>query len=174
MQVKTRWMGWAGVAAALVLAGAVRFHDLSRSAVRSDEINFMSYVARGQSLVDLWRTPPWFNQIPLADSIPIVWSRLTGQAASEGMIRQPFALLGWLTVAFCVVWMLRRRGTGAGLLLGVWMALLPYHVYHSREAYYYVLVMFFAAGMVLRGADFMGGWCVAPSARLCRWTVWAL
>jgi hypothetical protein len=177
MQVKTRWMGWAGVAAALVLAGAVRFHDLSRSAVRSDEINFMSYVARGQSLVDLWRTPPWFNQIPLADSIPIVWSRLTGQAASEGMIRQPFALLGWLTVAFCTAWMIRRRGWCAGLLLGGWMAVLPYHVYHSREAYYYVLVMFFAAGMVLRGADFMVRRKVGVSLRVhdyVEWTVWAL
>jgi len=153
--MKQSWRIWTGLALVLVLAGAVRFHDLTRSAVRSDEINFLNYVAMDQSLTALWKSPPWFNQIPLADSVPILWARLTGQAAGEAVIRQPFALLGWLTVAFCTAWMMRRRGPGAGLLLGVWMALLPYHVYHSREAYYYVLVMAFASGMTLRGADFM-------------------
>ena len=149
-----RWIKIGTLGLVLALAAGLRFADLSRSAVRSDEINFLNYVERDQSLVDLWKTPPWFNQIPLADSVSIVWARLTRQDASEAVIRQPFALLGWLTVAFGALWATRRRGLGAGLLLGAWLAVLPFHVYHSREAYYYVLAMFFAAGMVWRGADF--------------------
>ena len=161
----------------LVLAGAVRFHDLSRAAIRSDEVSFLFRTQQDQSLVELWKTPPWFNQIPLADSVPVVWARLTGQAASESVIRQPFALLGWLTVAFCAAWMMRRRGAGAGLLLGIWMAVLPYHVYHSREAYYYVLVMLFSSGMVLRGADFTARLRAGGSLKpreYAEWTVWTL
>ncbi|MDD2519452.1 MAG: hypothetical protein PHR34_00755 [Kiritimatiellae bacterium] len=172
-----QWRIWAGLALVLVLAGAVRFHDLSRAAVRSDEINFLNYVAMDQSLAELWKNPPWFNQIPLADSVPIVWARLTRQAAGEAVIRQPFALLGWLTAAFCTAWMMRRRGAGAGLLLGVWMALLPYHVYHSREAYYYVLVMAFASGMSLRGADFMVRLRAGEELNVrhyAEWAAWAL
>ena len=170
-----KWIGALGLV--LALAGGFRFYDLSHAAVRSDEINFLNYVARDQSLVELWLTPPWFNQIPLADSVAIVWARLTNQTAGEAVIRQPFALLGWVTVGFCAAWALRRRGAGAGLLLGAWMAVLPYHVYHSREAYYYVLVMLFASGMVLRGADFAarlraGG--ALKAREYAEWTLWAL
>ena len=172
-----RWIKIGALGLVLALAAGLRFADLSRSAVRSDEINFLNYVERDQSLVDLWKTPPWFNQIPLADSVSIVWARLTRQDASEAVIRQPFALLGWLTVAFGALWATRRRGLGAGLLLGAWLAVLPFHVYHSREAYYYVLAMFFAAGMVWRGADFAaklrgGGRLLARE--YAEWTLWTL
>lgn len=170
-----KWLG--AMAAVLALAGAVRFHDLSHAAVRSDEIAFLFRTMQNQSLVELWKNPPWFNQIPLADSVPVVWARLTRQAADEAVVRQPFALLGWATVAFCAAWTMRRRGIGAGLLLGVWMAILPYHVYHSREAYYYVLVMLFSSGMVLRGADFAArlraGSALKPR-EYAEWTAWTL
>lgn len=165
------------LALVLAMAGAVRFHDLSRAAVRSDEIAFLFRAQQDLSLVELWKNPPWFNQIPLADSVPILWTRLTGQSADERVVRQPFALLGWLTVGLCAAWAMRRRGAGAGLLLGVWMALLPYHVYHSREAYYYVAVMLFSAGMTLRGADFMaqvrGGKELRPR-HYAEWTAWTM
>lgn len=172
-----RWIKFGALGLVLALAAGLRFADLSRSAVRSDEINFLNYVERNQSLVDLWKTPPWFNQIPLADSVPIVWARLTRQAASEAVVRQPFALLGWLTVAFGALWATRRRGLGAGLLLGAWLAILPFHVYHSREAYYYVLVMTCSAGMAWRGADFAaklrgGGRVLARE--YAEWTAWTL
>ena len=172
-----RWIKIGALGLVLALAAGLRFADLSRSAVRSDEINFLNYVERNQSLVDLWKTPPWFNQIPLADSVPIVWARLTRQGASEAVVRQPFALLGWLTVAFGALWATRRRGLGAGLLLGAWLAILPFHVYHSREAYYYVLVMTCSAGMAWRGADFAaklrgGGRILARE--YAEWTAWTL
>ena len=172
---RMKWIG--ALALILALAGAVRFHDLARSAVRSDEIAFLFRAQQNQSLVELWKTPPWFNQIPLADSVPVVWARLTRQTVDEGVVRQPFALLGWLTVAFCAGWTMRRKGLGAGCLLGAWLAVLPYHVYHSREAYYYVLVMLFSAGMVLRGADFAADLRNGRALRkraYAEWTAWAL
>lgn len=172
-----RWIKIGALGLVLALAAGLRFADLSRSAVRSDEINFLNYVERNQSLVDLWKTPPWFNQIPLADSVPIVWARLTRQDAGEAVIRQPFALLGWLTVAFGALWATRRRGLGAGLLLGAWLAILPFHVYHSREAYYYVVVMLFAAGMVWRGADFavrLRSGEKLLAREYAEWTLWTL
>ena len=175
MDKRWKWIG--AMALVLAVAGGLRFRDLAHAAVRSDEINFLNYVARDQSLVELWKTPPWFKQIHLADSLPIAWASLKKKPASEATIRQPFALLGWLTVGFCAAWMMRRRGIGAGLLLGGWLAVLPFHVYHSREAYYYVLVMTFAAGMSLRGADFAARLRAGGGLRVrefAEWTIWTL
>jgi hypothetical protein len=161
----------------LLAAFFLRFHGLSRGATRSDEMNFLSYVVRGQTLSDLWRNPPWMNQIPLADSLPILWGRLFSLAPDEGMIRQPFAVLGFLTVAFCCGWIWRRRGAGLALLLGVWMGMAPFHLYHSREAYYYTLVMFASAGMMLRSADLLAQLRAGVSLRprlYAEWFAWTL
>lgn len=168
---------WGVLAAVLAVAGAVRFADLAQAAVRSDEIAFLTRAMQDLPLVELWKNPPWLNQIPFSETVTVVWARMTGQAVNEAVIRQPFALMGWLTVGFCTAWMLRRRGTGAGALLGFWLALLPYHVYHSREAYYYVQVMLFAAGMALRGADFavaLRGGRPLKAREYVEWTAWAL
>lgn len=162
----------------LALAGVARFTDLGHSATRSDEINQMKYAMGAATLRELWTNPPWLNQIPLADSIPVLWAKAQPwRTVDERLVREPFALMGWLTVVFCAAWTMRRRGVGAGLLLGVWMALLPYHVYHSREAYYYVPVMLFSAGMILRGADFAarlksGG--ALKFREYVEWTAWTL
>ena len=153
--MKIRWSIWGAMGVVLALAGAARWVDLGHCATRSDEINLMRYAMGEATLTELWTHPPWLNQIPLADSIPVAWAKAQPwRTVDEKLVREPFALMGWLTVAFCAAWMIRRRGVGAGLLVGAWMAVLPFHVYHSREAYYYVLAMLFAAGMALRGADF--------------------
>ncbi len=164
--------------AVLALAGWVRLADLGHTATRADELNMLNYAGGATTLTKLWTDPPWLNQIPLVDSIPVVWARLQpGRTVDEAFTREPFALLGLLTVVFCTGWMRRRRGLGAGLLLGLWLALLPFHVYHSREAYYYVVTMFFAAGMLLRGADFMArlrGGGELKARQYGEWTVWTL
>lgn len=140
----------------LIPAVFFRFYALDHSAVRSDEINFLQYAARDQSIGALWAEPPWYNQIPLADTFPILWSRLMPfRSVTEGLIREPFALLGVLTVLVCMVWTRRRYGPAVACLAGMWMAVLPYHIYHSREAYYYALVMFGSAGMTLQAVHLM-------------------
>lgn len=172
------WAKWFGaIAGILLLSGVFRFANLSQTAVRSDEISFLLQTQRNQSLIELWKNPPWLNQIPFADSVPVVWARITRQDVDEGVIRQPFALMGCLMVLFCSVWVMRHRGVGAGVLLGTWMALLPYHVYHSREAYYYIMAMLFASGMTLRGTDFILCLQAGKSLKLKQygeWTAWTL
>jgi len=151
-----RW--WAlAIALALAAAGWVRFADLGRAATRSDEMNQLRYAEEGAGAAwKLWKNPPWFNQIPLMDGIPAVWCDWTGQGADIGAVRQPMALMGWATVALCAVWTWRRRGPAAGTLAAVWLGLLPFHVYHSREAYYYAPLMLFGAWMTLRAVDLAG------------------
>lgn len=170
------------------MAVAVRLHDLSRTPTRTDEMNFVSGVARNISLLELWKNPPWLNQMPLADSLPVVWARVTGQTFPEdvpqrlevyesellSVTRQPFAWLGALTVMMCMVWMWRRRGAIPALLLGVWLGLLPFHVYHSREAYYYAVTMLGAAGLALRSVDLLTDLKKGLVPGLWRYVEWAL
>lgn len=176
---------------ALAVAGWLRFHDLGASALRSDEINFYFYAVRGQRVVDLWMHPPWLEHIPLADSLAAGWQKLRGgRMPTEGSVRFPFALLGWLTVALGAWWLWRRGRHGAACLWSVWVGLLPFHVYQSREAYYYGLAMLGAAGLAGKTADVVrgiremgrapglretvawGAW--AGFACLCHSTVWAV
>lgn len=168
---------WLLLAAVLMAAAAIRFIDLGRSAVRADEINFLEYAARGQSLVALWRDPPWLNQIPLADSIAIVWHWFRPGPPTERTVREPFALLGSLTVAGVAIWLARRRGVAAGVLLAVWMGLLPFHLLQSREAYYYVVVMAAAGGMTLCTADLLTrlrSGDSLPFKSFAVWTAWTV
>lgn len=171
------WAPWLLLTAVLIAASAIRFVDLGRAAVRADEINFLEYAARGQSLIALWREPPWLNQIPLADSIAIVWHWFRPGPPTEQTVREPFAVLGSLTVAGVAIWLARRRGLAAGVLAGVWMGLLPFHVYHSREAYYYVVVMAAAAGMTLYTADLLARLRAGealPTKAYATWSAWTV
>ena len=174
----------------LLLAGVLRFHGLEATASRSDELNQIHYVLRNQSVAELWMHPPWTNQIPLADSIPVLWARCQPwRQVGERLVREPFALLGWLSVLACMVWCGRRCNPESGLLAGLWMALLPFHVYHSREAYYYAPVLFFSSlmlmaamdavlrlrhgeGLTVRGFVWMGATMLM--AGLCHMSVWAV
>ena len=141
-------LGAAVVVICLVGAG-LRLTNLKQSAVRSDEINFMRTAAATPSLAELWRNPPWQNQMPLADSLPALWAKVQPQrVVTEGLAREPFALLGCLTVFICALWLWRNRGLRAVLLASAWLGMSPFLVYHSREAYYYAVGMFFSTGML--------------------------
>ncbi len=171
-----RSIPWLALVAICAAAVALRFCDLGRAAVRTDEINFLLQVARGQTLADLWANPPWLNQIPFADSIAIVWQWFRHAPPDEHSLRVPFTLLGCSTLVGSAVWLARRRGVSAGLLLATWMGLLPFHVYQSREAYYYVVAMAFAAGMTLYAVDLLvrlrAGESL-PARAYAAWTAWA-
>lgn len=179
-----RWAGAALVVAAVALGFWVRVAGLETSASRTDEINFWraGMGEAGQStwsaLCALWRDPPWFNQMPTGDSIPIAWCGifgLSGPGVTIGQVRLPFALLGGLGVAALAAWLWRRRGWGAAWVGAVWAGLLPWAVYHSREAYYYApelamasLALPWAVGAmadILEGRR-LGGWDFALGAAL--------
>jgi len=170
-------LSWLLVGLVGLVSVAVRFIDLDRASVRSDEINFLNLARPGQSVVELWRNPPWQNQIPLADCIPVIWHWFRTDNPDERTVREPFALLGSLTVVGTSVWLMRRRGIAAGFLLGMWMALLPFHVYQSREAYYYIVVMAFASGMTLCTVDLlvaMRSGNALSARRMIIWSVWTI
>ncbi len=168
---------WTLLLFVVVAAFFIRFHELDRSAVRSDEINFLNLAQRGQSVADLWKNPPWMNQIPLADSIAVAWHWIRPGEPNDKTVREPFALLGTLTVVGVAAWLAARRRLAAGMFVGLWMALLPFHVYQSREAYYYVVVMAMAAGMTLLAVDLLvklrAGDPIASRAYFA-WTIWAV
>jgi hypothetical protein len=167
---------WIVTLAVLPLAAWLRFVDLGRATVRADEINFLQQVIRGQSVSDLWQNPPWLNQIPFADIFTMLWNGIRPGPPDEQTLREPYALIGTLTVVGVTWWLTRRRGIAAGVLVGIWISLLPYHVYQSREAYYYVVAMAFAAGMTLQTVDMLAR-CRQGESLSWRtyagWTAWA-
>ena len=113
------WANWRGIGLVALLAAAavIRFADLSCAATRADEMNFVRQAASGSSFADLWMNPPWLNQIPFADSMALLWAHAQPwRKADEGLVREPFALFGLLTVGLCVCWLWRRRGFGAAWL----------------------------------------------------------
>lgn len=131
------------------LALFIRFYDLGRTDLRSDELNFLNWSNRRTPLSEIWSNPPWMDQIPLSESIAILWAHAHPAPPTEASVRLPFAAFGWLTVLLCSLWLALRLGLGTAVLACAWMGLLPFHVYQSREAYYYVVAMFFATGLAL-------------------------
>lgn len=164
----------------LILVGIVaaipRFYDLGRSPIRGDELNFLNFSIQNYSLTALWQNPPWLNQIPFADSIAIVWARIRSVTPDEQTVREPFAIVGWLTVLGGFAWAARRFSLSVGLTTGIWLALLPFHIFQSREAYYYVVGILFTTGMIFSTVDLatrLRNGTGLRSAGSIAWLVWA-
>ena len=176
MAYRAAWRGWLAVALVAVAVGCwLRITDLDRAATRSDEINQLRYAEQGLSVVsELWKNPPWLNQIPFVDGIPALWCGWLGREVRIGTVREPFALAGMAMLVLCVAWTWRRRGGAAGALCAVWLALLPFAVYQSREAYYYAPAMLFAAWMSLRTVDLAGELAEGRAAGWWRYAEWYL
>lgn len=168
--------GWLAVALVAVVLGCwLRGTHLERSATRSDEINQLRYAERGPAAaVELWKNPPWLNQIPFVDGIPALWCGWLGREVDIRTVREPFALAGMATLLLCAAWAWRRRGAAAGALCAVWLGLMPFAVYQSREAYYYAPAMLFAAWMALRAVDLAGDLAEGRAAPWWRYAEWYL
>lgn len=166
-----------GITLFVLLFSPLRLWDLERAPFRSDEINQWSVVQRGVSLVEIWQNPPWMNQIPVAESLAIVSARVLPILERPEMVRVPFALVGLATLWLCGWGVWRRWGWLTALLSITWMTFNPFHLYESREAYYYVLLMFFSAGTVFSWLN-----CVEriqldkryPRKPLLWWALWLL
>ncbi len=172
----TAWWGWLAVAVLAVAASCwLRGTHLERSATRSDEINQLRYAERGPAVaIELWQNPPWLNQIPFVDGIPALWCGWLGREVDIRTVREPFAVAGMAMLLLCTAWAWRRRGAAAGALCAVWLGLLPFAVYQSREAYYYAPAMLFAAWMALRTVDLAGELVAGHAAGWWRYAEWYL
>lgn len=136
------------VLALMVLAVGIRFWMLGYAPFRSDTMNFYQAALRGQSIVELWKNPPWMNQIPLGETLSLLMLK-TGLPATPFVVRLPFALMGVLALFF--VWRFARRwfGSGAALLTLLLAVFNPYQIYFSRTAYYYSGVVCWSAALFL-------------------------
>jgi len=166
-----------GLLALVIIAAWLRFSDLSKAPFRADELNMYTTVERGASVVDLWKNPPWMNQIPSAETLALISSRFFHEAQPEFAVRFPFALAGWLTVLLCGIIAAKWFNWNAAILTWTWMAVNPFHVYESREAYYYALLMFASAGGSFITVTMLHGILEKknPSRKLwIFWIVWIL
>ncbi|MCU0857747.1 MAG: hypothetical protein MUC65_05015, partial [Pontiellaceae bacterium] len=123
-----------------------RFWILGGAAFRADEVDFYQFAVMDASIVDLWKDPPWLDQIPLCRSLSMLMVKI-GLPPTPFVTRLPFALIGLLT--FFIVWRFSRRLFGSGATLFVLTLALfnPYALYHARGAYYYSGAICFSAVM---------------------------
>ncbi|MCU0857118.1 MAG: glycosyltransferase family 39 protein [Pontiellaceae bacterium] len=123
-----------------------RFLMLGHASFGTDSMEFYKTARVGRSVLELWRNPPWLNQIPLNEIVSLLMVKL-GLPATPFVVRLPFAVMGVLSV--CFIWQFARRwfGAGAALLALLLACLNPYAVYHARQAYYYAGSICFSAAL---------------------------
>ena len=132
-----------GVALVLVvaLAAGLRLFDLGVSSFRADTMLFFDICHRP---VSAWVVfTQWMElmgrtaQFPFSLAITKLFIDVFHLAPTAFMIRLPNALFGILTVLG--MYMLGRQMAGRifGLVLALWLAVNPFHIQLSREAYFY-------------------------------------
>ncbi len=159
-----------------LLAGLAVFFRLWRLGAppfKADTMDFYKRALCNQSLIELWKNPPWLNQIPLNETLPLLLVK-AGLPATPFVVRLPFAVMGVLALFF--IWRFVRRwfGEGAALFVLFLAVFNSYGLYHAREAYHYSGAICFSAAL------FAVFWLIKehlqkkeqPGYRL--WTLWFL
>jgi hypothetical protein len=136
------------VFALIVLAVMLRFWQLGASPFKADTMNFYQAALRGQSIIELWKNPPWMNQIPLGETLSLLLVK-AGLPATPFVVCLPFALMGVLALFFVWRFACRWFGAGATLLALLLATFNPYQLYFSRSAYYYSGVICWSTAMFL-------------------------
>ncbi|AKJ65032.1 ArnT family glycosyltransferase [Kiritimatiella glycovorans] len=129
----------------LLAAAFVRLFRLGRCAFKGDTINYYRNAAAGTGVFEIWRDYPWHNQVPFTESFMLAFLKVFQLPVNHFTVRLPFALIGIGAVAVLYYFVRPRWGRITALLAALFCAFAPYHVYLSREAYYY-------AGVVLTSA----------------------
>lgn len=148
---RTKWTGFAktlcpsGWAVALVLimalAAGFRLYHLGVPSFRADTMLFFDICHRplsGWVIFTQWmelmgRTA----QFPFALAITKLFIDVFHLAPTAFMIRLPNALFGTLTVLGMYLLGRQMAGRVFGLVLALWLAVNPFHIQLSREAYFY-------------------------------------
>lgn len=120
----------------MLLAVVLRFWQLGASAFSSDTLEFYKMALRHQSIFAIWKNPPWLNQIPLNETLTLLFVK-AGLPATPFVVRLPFALMGVLALFFIWRFVRGRFGSNAALLVLVLGVFNPYQLYFSRIAYHY-------------------------------------
>lgn len=128
--------------AVALLAGGARFYQLGEGVLRADELNRYLEGRSPVGLVEFWRDWSAPDQVPLQNVFCMWVARQFFPEVNEYSLRVPGAVLGVLTVLLLAGWVAWHYGRSAGIFLGIWLSLNPYHLHESREAYYYGMLMF--------------------------------
>jgi|GEM_PF-6666295 len=102
------------------------------------------------------------HRMPLLPGIVYVASRLLappGQFPSEWITRLPLAIIGTATLPLFYLLGRAFRDRTAGLWAMFLATVSVFHIYHSREAYDYALVVFMTAGMLWSSLGLLQRWC---------------
>jgi hypothetical protein len=139
---------WIPVALAALAASAAwtRLRGLGHAAFGSDYMEFYRWVLMERPIADLWKNPPWMNQIPLNETLPLLLVKL-GLPPTPFVVRLPFALMGLLALFFMARFAWKRFGPASSasvLLLGVFN---PFYLFFSRTSYYYAGAACWSAAM---------------------------
>ncbi|MBM4153218.1 MAG: hypothetical protein FJ220_06830, partial [Kiritimatiellaceae bacterium] len=131
-----------------ILAAVFRFWMLGYASFGTDSMEFYKLAKIGQSIGEIWRNPPWLNQIPLNETFSLIMVKI-GLPATPFVVRLPFAIMGVMAVFF--VWKLARRWFGPGAALSVLLLAVfnPYQIYFARTAYHYSGALCWSAAMFL-------------------------
>lgn len=163
------------IVVALLLVGAfVRFAELGRSPFRADTVEFYKQALADKSIVELWKNPPWYNQIPVAESINLLFHQLTGLQPTPFTVRLPFALMGWATLLLLWLWARKTVGDRVALWVLLWGAINPFHAYISRESYHYVGVAFWATMMLMAYVPLWRAAREETAPTIKQWALWFL
>ncbi|MFH0907544.1 MAG: glycosyltransferase family 39 protein [bacterium] len=157
-----RFLFWAILVAALVS----RVIWLDRASYTIDEINVIRDAVHAKSYSDIWNTElsrfTSYHRLPMLGMIIRASVHAFGETAkyfpSEVSTRLPFALLG--VVSIFLAYLLGRdlRDRRLGLWLMFLMAFNTFHVFYSREAYDYLLVIFFTLGVLWSSVRMLHRW----------------
>ncbi len=136
----------AGLLLRLVLLGHTSFWI--------DEIPTVGSAISQKSLSTLYATElerfTWYHHLPMLDAVILLFTRwfgFTGSFPSEWLARLPFALLGAFTLPLLYLLGKSVRDRAVGLWTMFLGTVSVFHIFYSREAYAYSLLIFFAAGV---------------------------
>lgn len=131
------------------LGAFLRLFMLDYSAFRADTIEFYKWAGSTQPIIEIWKNPPWADQIPFSETVEMLFHRLFSLDPTHFTVRLPFALMGMATLAVLFFFGRRLRGWLGGLTILALAALNPFHLYTSRESYHYVEAAFFSSMTLL-------------------------
>jgi len=125
-----------------------RFWNLGGPPFPADEMEFYKLALSNRGILDLWRNPPWLNQMPLNEIFTLLLVKV-GLPASPFVTRLPFAVMGALALVMLWRFVSRYFGAVASCVVLFLAIFNPYQLYYSRTAYHYAGVTCWSVAMVL-------------------------
>ncbi len=162
MNITQKVLFWLILAAGLFF----RIHDLGRASYQIDEINVVQFALQEEGLLTAYQTELdrflFMHRLPLLMIVlhaAIAWFHDAAAGfPPEFIARLPLTLIGLLSLPLFFGLGRRLGGPATGLWVMVMAAFSPFHVFYSREAYDYSMLLAFSAGVLWSGLELLHGW----------------